>query len=347
MIAIVAHLTRARCLLVSMLFVSLALIAILYKPATTFNTTNPRPVISAYMPKERAAGAEAAIPVHVGMYIMNFPIFDILTNNFVADIMLWFEFDPSLLPLETVQKFSFDRGTIISKSEPDMKIIKDKLFVQYQVRLQFTSPLDHKLFPLNDHRLYIVLENTYVTPEELFFTSSRTSFLIAPGASTADWNIIDQSAQPGYISAELDSSDPHKVKRFPAVVFSLDLQKQGIRKIFIIMLPMLLLFFISLFVLSLNPAVHARSILTLTTGTLTGLIAYRFVIEKIVPDVGYFTLADNFFNLFLAVIFILFLMGLYAVNLGKNTAPLLLFKGLVLIAVQLVLVVCFYFLVHQ
>ena len=341
----ISQLTRPRYLIASMFILSLALCSVLYKPITTFNTTNPRPDILPYTPKKTTPGTESAVPVHVGVYVVNFPTFEILANKFIIDILLWFEFDPSLLPLETVDKFSFERGTIVSKSSPDMKIIEGKLFVQYQVRVQFSSTLDDTHFPLNDHRLYLVLENSYVTPQELYFTTSRSSFTVASDASAADWNIIDQSAQTGFVEAKLDAFDPNKIKQFPVVVFSIDLQKKGIRKILIIMLPMMLLLFISFFSLSLDPATYSGSILSLSTGVLTGLIAYRFVIEKIVPDVGYFTLADNFFNLFLGIIFCIFLLNIYAIDVGENTPQLMTLKDSFFMIINGILLAFFYFLV--
>jgi hypothetical protein len=259
--------------------------------------------------------------------------------------MVWFEFDPSLLPLETVQKFSFDRGTITNKSEPDMKLFDSMLLVQYTMRLEFTSNLNHKLFPLDDHALFITFKNEYVTPEEVTFQASRNSFMVAPDAHTADWNILDLSAENGYFKAQLDASDPKKTVTYPAIVFVMTLQKKGVRKFFIIMLPMLILFFIALFSLSLNPDPLARSILALSTGTLTGLIAYRFVIEKVVPDVGYFTLTDHLFNLFLTIIFIFFVVNIFAVNRGSNDKIVLAVKGITVLIVEILLVLSAYILV--
>ncbi|MBA3752322.1 hypothetical protein H0X06_06060 [Candidatus Dependentiae bacterium] len=286
----------------------LFLTIILYRPLTEFNTTDTSPNLLLYLPKKQIVGAESVVPVKVGLYISNFPTFDIITNNFIADMILWFEFDPSLLSFDTIQKCTFDRGKIQEKNEPDMKMVNNKLLLKYTMRLKFTTSLNYKLFPLNDHRIFITLKNEYVTPEEVMFTTEKGSFSVNEHANTGDWSIIGSSAQAGYFVSTLDKNDPQKTISFPGVVFSLDIKRMGIRKTFIIILPMAILFFISLITFSIDPKTLGRSILTLSTGALTGLIAYRFVIERIVPDVGYFTFTDHLFNIFLTAIFIIFLV---------------------------------------
>jgi len=318
---------------------------ILYKPLTTFYMTDDRPAIIPFMPKRQATGAEAAVPVQVGMLIQNFPTFDIIANSFVADLILWFEFDPSLITVETIQKFSFDRATILRITDADMKVKKNKLFVQYGIRLSFSTPLNHTLFPLNDHRLFLVLKNEYVSPDELLFEAPRSSFVVASTAHTSDWTIADRSTQTGYFKSKLDEFDFSKTLEYPAVVFAIDFAKKGFRKVFIIMLPLLILFIISAFTLLMNPDPFSRSILTLSSGTLTGVIAYRFVIEKIIPDVGYFTLTDHIFNLFLMGIFLIFVVNIFAVRNGQDDERMLTIKGATLLGILIILLGCIYYLI--
>lgn len=320
---------------------------IIYKPLTEFHMTDPMTEIVPFTPRKQTNGAEAAVPVHVGMFIQNFPVFDVIANSFTSDLILWFQFDPSLIPLETIQKFSFDRATILRITEADMKMKGKKLFVQYGIRLAFSSPLDHTLFPLNDHRINIILRNEYVTPSEIIFEAPRSSFIVAPKVHTSDWNIADRSTQTGYFKEKLDELDPSQTLEFPAAVFSIDLEKKGFRKIFIIMLPLLLLFIISVFTLLMDPKPLARSILTLSTGTLTGVIAYRFVIEKIIPDVGYFTLTDHMFNLFLTGIFVIFVVNIFIVRKGEEDKQSRILKVLTLVIVEFLIIATFYYLLRS
>lgn len=321
--------------------------ALMYKPLTVFNTSDPYPTLVPYVPQKKAVAAESIVPIKVGIYISNFPTFDSINNNFVADMTLWFQFDPTLISIDTVQKCTFDRGTIETKSEPLMKMLDEQLLLTYTLRLKFSTNLNYKLFPLNDHKLFITLKNEYVDPDELIFITEKDYFSINPHANTGDWLVVDHSAEAGYFVSVFDKNDPQKTIAYPTVVFSLDLKKMGIRKIFIILLPMAVLFFIALATFSIDPSSLGRSILALSTGTLTGLIAYRFVIEKIVPDVGYFTFTDHLFNLFLTALFIIFLVNIFAVNRGKNDDLVVLIKGAAFILIQLTVIISFYLLLSK
>lgn len=346
LIPLFARLTQPR-YLIATLSITVGLVSMLvYQPLSEFQLTDPAPKISPLLPKKRAESAESAVPIKVGLLIQNFPKFDIIANEFTADITLWFEFDPSLITLETVDKFSFSKGTIKKKTLADMKIDNGKLFAQYTIRLTFSSPLDHTLFPLNDHRLYIILKNEYVVPSELIYLAPRSSFLIDSHAYTGDWLIVEHATKTGYFESQLDEFDPLKTVIYPAVIFSIDLAKRGVRKIFIVMLPMFILFMIASFTFLMNPEELGRSILSLSTGTLTGIIAYRFVIEKIAPDVGYFTLTDHLFNLFLISIFIIFVMNIFTVTQEKDTIKTRAIKGVTLLLAQIVIVGSFYYLLR-
>ena len=339
----------ARCLYPAFFIGSITVLVLLlglllYTPLTEYRITDPLPKIIPYIPKKQSAGAETVVPVRTGMFIQNFPVFSILSNSFTADLIVWFEFDPSLITLETIQKFSFDRATIVRIAEADMKLKGKKLFVQYGVRLHFSTPLDHVLFPFNDHRLFITLKNEYVSPSELIFEAPRSSFIIDPNAHTSDWVIKDRSTQTGYFQERLDEFDSSQSIEYPAVIFAIDLAKKGFRKVFIIMLPLLLLFILSTFTFLMDVVNLSKSIISLSTGTLTAIIAYRFVIEKIVPDVGYFTLTDHIYNLFLSIIFLIFIVNIFAVRHGKDDTMISALKVGTLLLTQLAILISFYVL---
>ena len=97
----------------------------------------------------------------------------------------------------------------------------------------------------------------------------------------------------------------------------------------------------------MNPDPLARSILSLSTGTLTGLIAYRFVIERVVPNVGYFTLTDHIYNLFLLIIFLIFVVNILAVTLKRNDIVIRAVKGGTLLFSQAALIASFYYLLRM
>lgn len=301
--------------------------AILYRSVSSFDATDPKPPI-----KHDVQLVKEATPVKVGLVITNMPEFDISENKFMADLIVWFEFDSSKVAFELIDKFSFDRAKIDEKSEPFIAHKGAVTVARYRIRLTFSSPLDHRLFPLNDHTLYLTLKNDHVGADKLAFVTSV--FTIEPEAETDVWTVVGKSTEAGYFE---DVLGEHASLKYPGIVFSLDLAKQGMRKVMLIMLPMLILFILASFSFSLDPKKLASSILGLSTGTLTGLIAYRFVIERVEPNVGYFTFTDHVFNLFLVAIFIIYVVNLFCVKQGEETDTVRALKGATLLSLQVFL----------
>lgn len=326
-------------------FTASVIIMLLLRATASFISTDPKPELIPYS-LEKQAHATSAVETEVGFYIMSFPLLDITHNNFIVDAIVWFRFDPSLISLDLIQKFSFDKGTIVSKSEPEMKLIENSLFVRYIIRMQFKSDLNYKRFPLSDHTLYIILKNDFISPEQLFFTVRSSIFVISPTIQIQNWTITDYAVESGYFESQLDKYDPAKTVAHPGVLFSIDLAKSGIRKVFIIVLPITILLFISALSLALNIAHLRTSVITLSVGTLTGLIAYRFVLESVIPDVGYFTLADNIFNLVLSCIFIIFLVNVYSARKVETDNILALIKGGTFLSIQVLLISGIYIMLH-
>lgn len=293
----------------------------LYFKHKEFHTTDQFPELL-YLQTHKKLDLIPNIPniveVKTGMYIKNFPVFDLIANTFVIDALIWFEFNPSLIRLETIEKFSFERGRIVSKSLPEMKLEKNLLLVKYNVQAQFSTNLDHKFFPMNDHMLHIVLTNENISPLELFFTVRESSFAWSSKIHTHDWHIINKAVRAGYADLLLDCFDKSKTISHPRVVYSLFLARTGMRKAALIFIPVLVVYLLGTYSLILPPKFMPNSILTMGIGSVSGLLAYRFVIEKISPNVGYFTLTEYFYTLVLGISFITFLIGFLRVSEPNN-----------------------------
>ncbi len=291
-------------------------------------------------------GGEPTI-VQVGLYITNWHEFDVRDNHFVFDGVLWFQFDPALISLDTVGKFSFEKGEILKKSKPDTKLIDGKLFAEYEIRLRFTTNLIHHRFPLDDHRIFISMINTFVSPSEVIFKVNKSSFSISESVFIPDWKQIDYDVKSGYERQDIDKYDKRKVIRNPKVVFILDFRRSGVSLIMIILLPIFLIFFIGLFSFSFDPELAQMPIVLIATTTLTSLVAYRFIIQRMSPTVGYFLLSDLMFTLFLAFSFVVFVIGVNLVKSGKLQHTLVVARGVTFLLFHISFIVLWcYFLFY-
>ncbi len=288
-------------------------------------------------------GGEPTV-VQVGLYVTNWHEFDVQDNRFVFDGVLWFQFDPALISLDTIDKFSFEKGDILKKSKPDTKLIDGKLFAEYEVRLRFTTNLIHSMFPLDDHRIYIAMINTFVSPSEVIFKVNKASFSVSESVFIPDWKQIDYEVKSGYEEQNIDKYDKRKIIRNPKVIFMLDFRRSGVSLVMLILLPIFLIFFIGLFSFAFDPSVAQMPIVVISTTALTSLVAYRFVIQGMSPRVGYFLLSDLIFTLFLTFAFIVFIMGVSVVKSGALQHILVIIRGIMFLMFHVLFVVLWCYL---
>lgn len=296
------------------IFSIISLSFIYYKRQSVFQAGDEKPNISIISPETFKQFGDFPGTIQTGLYINQFQKFNITQNEFTFNGTIWFEFNPGVISLDTLEKFSFDKGTILSISPPNTQLLNGKLLVRYNIRVTFNSAIDYTFFPLDNHTLYLVLSHQFISPSEVQFDSSTTKFLPAPNVTTFGWSQINKSVTPGYASAILDPYDPNKTFYYPIALFAIDYVRSGIRYALSIILPLLLIFYLTIFSISLTET----SQMALATGGITAALAYRFVIESISPMVGYFMLSDYIFFLALiamCLVFILCVIDEFAVHI--------------------------------
>lgn len=274
-----------------------------------FQTDDSIPKLEPINTKKIVEFGPLAVKVKIGLYIKNMPVFDIIKNDFLVDAIVWFEFNPDEIMLETVEKFSLDNGNIRYKSTPDIKIEGDKAFVKYNVVFDFKSDLEYYKFPLEDHRVSIIITNDFVTPDEMYFVVDQSSFQVKPLVFTTNWKILDTSIDSGYLKLPLDRQDFSKSAQNPKALFVINFIKASIRKIMIIFIPLFSAAYLSLFSFVMNIS-NIVGKFSLAISAVTALLGYRFVIEQIMPPVGYFTTTDSIFIFLLLFAFICFIFQL-------------------------------------
>jgi hypothetical protein len=254
--------------------------------------------------------------IRIGFYIKDFTEFDMIQGIFNFSAVIWFEFDPDIVSLNTLNQFEFERGEVLERSVPYVRVIDGRLFARYNIRLRLTTNLNYKYFPRDQHRINIILVHNFLTIRETFFDSSVTDFIVIPRLTSFGWNKISQNVDSGFSWEELDLYDKRKTVIRPQIIFSLEYARTGLRYLVSIAFPLLLIFFLMLITFSLDPQRYATTIMSLSTAGITGLLAYRFVIDGLSPSVGYFMLSDYLFFLFLLVVFCIIVLNLFTFKMS-------------------------------
>ncbi len=287
--------------------------ALIFWRSSFFVSYEEHPSIQPITPEQYQKFGGFSHTVTVGLLIDQFINFNMVTNDFIFDGVVWFKFDPGAISLDLLSKFSFIQGTILEKSEPDIRLIDDKMLVKYVVRVEFKSDLNYQDFPLDSHSIYIALINKFVSPSEVIFESSRREFTTNANVASSGWDLVDESVKNGFIKSALDPYDKRQDVTYPATLFTLDYSRNSIRYSLSIILPLALIFYLMVFSISLR----LISAIAITAAGITAILAYRFVIENLSPRTGFFMISDLLFFLFLAAT-----IGIFIINVADSGAPL-------------------------
>lgn len=297
-----------------LIIVSILLTLAFWVCVSKSNMTDTIPKLNPITTKVIKEFGPFAVSIKNGMFIKNFQTFEVTNNNFTIDAVLWFEFNPDEIMLETVEKFSFDKNKILYKSPADIKIIDSKMFAKFNIVFNVKTSLNFHKFPFEDHKIAIVLSNNFVTPSEMYFTTNINSFQIAPNIIPTSWKFQDLNVDSGYLNLELDKLDKTKKISSPKVLFTIDIKKNGIRRILIIFIPLFASIFLSLFSFVMNIA-NVVGKFSLAVSALSALLGYRFVIEQMMPKVGYLTTTDLIYVILLLISLFCFIFQLLITRL--------------------------------
>ena len=244
------------------------------------------------------------VAVETGLLIRNFSRFGTDENRFVLDAVVWFKFDPDEIDLSKLQNFSFLHGRILEKSPANIKQVGIKTLAKYNVIVELYGKFTYNKFPLEDHRLSIEIVNDFATSGELILHTGNKNFSISEDILMSGWRIKKIDTNFGATRESLSRSDESQFVDHPIATYTIDLERTGLRQGFIILIPIFFAFLFSL--LSLFIAIEESYVrLRLSAASVATLLGYRFVIEKLMPDVGYFTTADYSYGLFLIVAFLI------------------------------------------
>lgn len=280
-----------------------------------FRADDPVPDVAMLTMDMRKQFQEFSTEVRVGLFVKNFPTLNFYSNEFTLDALVWFEFEADKVPLETISKFTFENGKILEKSPPKIERMESTILVKYDIIASLKSDLNYARFPFSDHRISIVLTNEHVTANELYFGDSidSLSLVVSDDIFASNWKLHSLQRLSGFSFIPFDEHIKSRQDILPYAVFTINFEKTGFKDIMIIFMPLLASIFLALFsfLMSFNNDVGK---LTVTLAAFNALLSYRFVIQKMMPEIGYFTITDYLYLFFLILTFLIFVFQLIIVR---------------------------------
>jgi len=308
---IIAFLTEPRS---AIIFAGLSTIAfgiVALVPVMHYDAREIPPELSPFVPSEASQFGQETSLVKTEFYVDDFPVFDINANNFNLVGYVWFTFDPNILPAKLMGEFSFEGGRLTEKTLVDSVLVGNLLRVKYRVVVNFSSNLDNHRFPLSDHRIFLILTNTSFTTKEVIFQSFLRDFTTNQGIDPEGWTLKSRSVTYGSELASGEAAAAQIETAYPRVVFDFAFKKPGLREAVTIIIPMFLIYLIGIVALIIRDSKDAPTALTLAVGSISGILAYRYVIEAVSPKSGYMLISDQLTLVFFVATFIVFLRCAY------------------------------------
>ena len=303
--------------IILLLMFSTFLVWLFYQPVKKFITKDTATPVMPIGPAEKEKFGNPPV-VTVGLYIRNWPEFSISENKFIADLTVWFRFDPKRISVEKLRRFHFDRANTIYKSKPYVMSIKDTVFARFYVRIEFTTNLNYESFPLDDHKINISLIYNSLSPSDAIFTSNNDYLTMDPEIKIQGWDLADKMVKTGYIEETLDPHEKKSQIYHPRVVFSLYFARSGIRHVISIIIPLILIFLIAVFTLTIVQRYKDNTALGIAVASISAIIAHRFVISAMSPKPGYLMISDLLFIWLLIGCCILFMINIFGREIPKG-----------------------------
>ncbi len=265
--------------------------------------------------------SETDAKVTVGLHITNFTEFKVSTNEFTFEGTVWFAFNPRTVDLDVIKKFDVAYGQLLSSSDPIIIQHNDETIAQFDVRVQFNTPLNYRLFPLDDHNILIMITNHFL-PKNVTLQSSKNDVTFAPHVDIPGWRIVEHNVSTGFVQVNLERGNPLYGMQHQLAIISLSCERSDPGMIINILLTLLLMLFIALFTFS-----SGEDNVLIVSVSIVALVGYRVVIQSMAPpQVGYFMFTDYIYLLSLTTVLTILLAGTF---IREKPRSLALKKGLI------------------
>jgi hypothetical protein len=280
----------------------------------------------------RPGDGGAPTPVRINLYLADLYEISGSDQTFLADVVLLAEWqDPRLaghwsglhgMDLENVwsPRLQLVNQRGVSSMLPQRIEVDPSGLVRYRQRWwgRFSTRMDMKQFPKDEHPLHVQIASLGYTRDEVELIPSQEKSGRAPLLSITDWDV-------GQTRMEIADYEPGPgLKPLAGIQMAWDGSRRVGYYAVQVVLPLILIVLMGWTALWVEPSVVTTRMSVSVTTMLT-LIAYRFALGRLVPNLTYLTRFDYFMLGSTILIFLMLLVvaaGAYLV--GKDRKPLVL-----------------------
>jgi hypothetical protein len=257
---------------------------------------------SAGASEQAPAVQDRPVEVEVSLVLIDLSGVDDTLQQFSANIfirMVWTDRtrvrdfpDSRTLPLDEVwnPRLEITNEILLRETLPrNVEVTSDGQVTYYQRLVgSVAQTMDLREFPFDRQSFLIRFAAVGFRPGDIEWVVSReTAAMLAENWSVSNWKLIDWN-----ISDQPFSPAPG-LPTIPGIELTMNMERGSAYFIFKVILPLILIVAMSWIVFWISPELMSSQISVAVTSMLT-LIAYRFMVDGLVPRVSYFTRLDLF-----------------------------------------------------
>jgi neurotransmitter-gated ion-channel len=254
-----------------------------------------------YLSEVRPGSEGQQIPVNIGVAVIDIDGIDGAQQSFVANFAVSAQWKDPRLAKDTGSVRIMDLEDVwtpnlqilnqqkLFKTFPDKVEVSPDGTVIYRQRFWGTLsyPMNLKDFPLDHHSLQIKIVSVGNNAEDIKFTIADDRTGMGDVLTVTDWKVLgwDIFAEPIKIGPTLPV--------LHGVVFEFEASRLVNFYIIKVLVPLVMIVFMSLIVLFIDPS-HVGPKFSIAITAILTLIAYRFLLGGLLPKISYLTHMDYF-----------------------------------------------------
>ena len=250
------------------------------------------------------AYADEPTRMTVGVYVNHIYGVDIKNGSFNADFYVWFRWkgNDALKPLDS---FELANGRVTSKSGVQKKVIDGENYASCRVLATVQKFWDLRRFPLDDHTLELVLEDSEQDTRTVLYQGDTENSTASPDLQVLGWQISGSHAAVllhAYATNYGDISLPHnRESHYSRYVFGIDVKRPGYGRFLKVFFGLFISVLISWCGFHVRPKESSPRV-SLGVGATFAAAAVTVAINNSLPDTNTVTMADKLIMLTLGII---------------------------------------------
>lgn len=243
--------------------------------------------------------AKGAQVVSVGFYPLNVYGVDPANSTFTYDGYIWFRWNGEIDPTKSVEFTNAVDRSSLSKEflfETPQVAPDGAKYQIMRVESAFLKPFSLSSFPLDQHDLSIVLEDSLNGVDRLVYDIDKSDTSYAPGLSISGWTLNDWSHERTIVdySSRFGDRSVTQASQYARISFSMNISRPGSYFIWKLLLPLVVVICGAWIALLLNPVLTETRAALPASALLTTVFLQQSYTSTL-PETGGLVLLDEIY----------------------------------------------------